>query len=174
MYKASYDPRQMAEFFAKLEKVVGNGGPQFLSDHPNPGNRVEAVDKEIANWPPESYLASSSQFAKAKEVAKGVQAYNAQQIADGAKGGLWAQQNRKAGSIRRHGHSGHTDSVTREYECQRRHQRQRGRARRRLEDISGKRLQYFVSLELAGRSRTEFRHAGPRRRSRETTRSPMA
>ncbi len=99
MYKATYDPRQMAEFFAKLEKVVGNGGPQFLSDHPNPGNRVEAVDREIANWPPETYLASSSQFAKAKEVAKGVQAYNAQQIADGAKGGLWAQQNRKAGSI---------------------------------------------------------------------------
>src|SRR5581483_5822715 len=99
MYKAKYDPRQMAQFFAKLEKLVGNGGPQFLSDHPNPGNRVEAVDKEIVSWPPETYVASSPQFTKVKEVAKGVQAYNAQQIADGAKTGLWAQQNRKAKAI---------------------------------------------------------------------------
>jgi Zn-dependent protease with chaperone function len=99
MYKSGYDPRQMAQFFAKLEKLVGNGGPQFLSDHPNPGNRVEAVDKEIANWPPKDYLASSKQFQQAKDEAKGVKAYNAQQIAEGAKSGLWAQQNRKAGAI---------------------------------------------------------------------------
>jgi len=99
MYKAGYDPRQMAEFFSKLEKLVGNGGPQFLSDHPNPGNRVEAVDKEIADWPPETYRPSSSQFAQVKDQAKGIKAYNAQQISDGAKSGLWAQQNRKAGAI---------------------------------------------------------------------------
>ncbi len=99
MYKAGYDPRQMAQFFAKLEKLVGSGGPQFLSDHPNPGNRVEAVDKEIANWPPKYYLASSKQFSQVKEEAKGIKAYNAQQISDGARAGLWAQQNRKAGAI---------------------------------------------------------------------------
>jgi len=99
MYKAQYDPRQMAEFFAKLEKLVGNGGPQFLSDHPNPGNRVEAVDKEIANWPSEQYLASSKQFAQVKDQAKAIKAYNAKEIAEGAKTGLWAQQNRKAGAI---------------------------------------------------------------------------
>ncbi len=99
MYKAGYDPRQMAEFFAKLEKLVGNGGPQFLSDHPNPGNRVEAVDKEVASWPPKDYLASSKQFSQIKEEAKGIKAYNAQQISEGAKAGLWAQQNRKAGAI---------------------------------------------------------------------------
>jgi beta-barrel assembly-enhancing protease len=99
MYKANYDPRQMAQFFAKLEKLVGTGGPQFLSDHPNPGNRVEAVDREIANWPPEQYLATSKQFLQAKDVAKGIKAYNAKEISDGAKTGLWAQQNRKAGAI---------------------------------------------------------------------------
>jgi predicted Zn-dependent protease len=99
MYKAGYDPRQMAEFFALLEKKVGNGGPQFLSDHPNPGNRVEAVDKEIASWPPKNYLASSQQFTQAKDAAKGIKAYNAQQISEGAKTGLWAQQNVKSGSI---------------------------------------------------------------------------
>src|SRR5579871_3480593 len=80
MYKAGYDPRAMAEFFQKIEKVAGNGGPQFLSDHPNPGNRVEAVDKEIADWPPKQYLGDSPEFARVKDEAKGIKAYSAQQI----------------------------------------------------------------------------------------------
>jgi len=99
MYKNGYDPRAMAQFFQKLEKMVGNGGPQFLSDHPNPGNRVEAVDKEIADWPPKQYLPTSSGFLQAKQQAKGIKAYTAQQIADGAKSGQWAQQNQKSGAV---------------------------------------------------------------------------
>ncbi|HZP62254.1 MAG TPA: M48 family metallopeptidase [Terriglobales bacterium] len=99
MYKNGYDPRAMAEFFQKLEKMSGNGGPQFLSDHPNPGNRVEAVDKEIADWPPKQYAGDSPQFAQAKQEAKGIKAYTAQQISDGGKSGQWAQQNQKAGAI---------------------------------------------------------------------------
>src|SRR5207302_2753063 len=55
MWKASYDPRAMAEFFQKLEKQGGAGGPQFLSDHPNPGNRVAAVEREIRDWPQKNY-----------------------------------------------------------------------------------------------------------------------
>src|SRR5579862_4364217 len=98
MYKANYDPRAMADFFAKLEKMVGNGGPQFLSDHPNPGNRVEAVNKEIAHWPPKQYLPTSPAFLQAKQQAKDIKAYSAQQISDGAKTGQWAQQNQKAGA----------------------------------------------------------------------------
>lgn len=101
MYKANYAPRAMAEFFAKLEKEVGNGGPQFLSDHPNPGNRVEAVEKEIASWPPKQYVATSPAFQQVKQQAKGIKAYNAQQISDGAKSGMWAQQNRQSGSVPR-------------------------------------------------------------------------
>jgi hypothetical protein len=99
MYKAGYDPRAMAQFFAKLETLVGNGGPQFLSDHPNPGNRVEAVDKEIAKWPPKKYLATSPAFLQAKNEAKGIKAYSAQQISDGAKSGLWAAQNQQNSAV---------------------------------------------------------------------------
>jgi len=99
MYKAGYDPRAMADFFAKLEKMVGNGGPQFLSDHPNPGNRVEAVNKEIAHWPPKQYLPTSPAFLQAKQQAKDIKAYTAQQISDGAKTGQWAQQNQKSGAV---------------------------------------------------------------------------
>lgn len=99
MYKAGYNPRAMAEFFQNLELIVGNGGPQLLSDHPNPGNRVEAVDKEIADWPPRQYLASSPAFEQIKDQARNLVAYSAQEIADGARTGRWALENQKSGSI---------------------------------------------------------------------------
>jgi hypothetical protein len=101
MYKAGYNPRSLAQFFQKLEKVVGKGGAQFLSDHPNPGNRVAAVDREIANWPPEPYLPTSPEFVRAKQQATGIESFNGQQIADGAKSGRWAQQNRQTGAVPR-------------------------------------------------------------------------
>src|SRR5260221_339288 len=48
LYDAGYDPRAMAQFFEKLEaETKGKNPPQFLSDHPNPGHRVERVDEEI-------------------------------------------------------------------------------------------------------------------------------
>jgi hypothetical protein len=99
MYKAGYNPRAMAQFFQKLEEQGGNSGPQFLSDHPNPGNRVAAVDKQIADWPPKNFLESSQQFARAKQETAGVKTYTAQQIADGAKQGIWARQNAANGAL---------------------------------------------------------------------------
>jgi beta-barrel assembly-enhancing protease len=48
LYDVGYDPRAMAQFFEKLEaETKGKNPPQFLSDHPNPGNRIERVDEEI-------------------------------------------------------------------------------------------------------------------------------
>src|SRR5579862_1693034 len=38
LWKAGFNPVALADFFQKLEAQGGNG-PQFLSDHPNPGNR---------------------------------------------------------------------------------------------------------------------------------------
>ena len=47
MYDAGFEPRQMAVFFEKLEKEMGSSANsminQFMSDHPNPGNRAQAV-----------------------------------------------------------------------------------------------------------------------------------
>ena len=100
MYKAGYNAQAMADFFEKLEKQSGGGGgPQFLSDHPNPGNRTEAIQKEIQNWPPKKYLASSPAFASAHQQALSTKTYTAQQIADGAKQGSWAEQNRRSGAV---------------------------------------------------------------------------
>jgi Zn-dependent protease with chaperone function len=95
MYRAGYNPQAMADFFETLEKKYGNGGPQLLSDHPNPGNRTAAVQREIQNWPRKNYVSNSPQFASTKQDATHVKAYSAQEIANGAKAGTWEQQNRK-------------------------------------------------------------------------------
>jgi hypothetical protein len=101
MYKEGYDPRAMAEFFQKLEKQAGSSGPQFLSDHPNPGNRVQAVQQEVAEWPSRTFIQSSSEFAQIKQSASKVKVYSAQQIAEGAKQGIWARQNSESGAVPR-------------------------------------------------------------------------
>ncbi len=48
MARAGYDPRDMANMFKTIEKQGGGGGPEWLSDHPNPGNRVESITREAA------------------------------------------------------------------------------------------------------------------------------
>ena len=46
MARAGYDPRDMANMFKTIEKEGRPGGPQWLSDHPNPGDRFEYISKE--------------------------------------------------------------------------------------------------------------------------------
>jgi beta-barrel assembly-enhancing protease len=46
MARAGYDPRDMANMFKTIEQTNGAGGPQWLSDHPNPGNRYEYITQE--------------------------------------------------------------------------------------------------------------------------------
>ncbi len=46
MARAGYDPRDMANVFKTIEKESGPGGPQWMSDHPNPGNRYEYINAE--------------------------------------------------------------------------------------------------------------------------------
>ena len=99
MYRAGYNPKSMADFFQKLEQKYGAGGPQFLSDHPNPGNRQASIQQEIQGWPPKNYAGNSGNFARAKQDASHQKTYTAQEIAAGAKSGAWAEQNRKNGVI---------------------------------------------------------------------------
>ena len=48
MANAGYDPRDMANMFKTIEKISGNGGPQWMSDHPNPSNRYQYINQEAA------------------------------------------------------------------------------------------------------------------------------
>ncbi|HMK31452.1 MAG TPA: M48 family metallopeptidase [Terriglobales bacterium] len=98
LYKAGYNPQAMADFFKALESEGGGNPPQWLSDHPNPGNREQAIEKEIRNWPPENYASDSPAFQKARQHAMGVKAYTGEEIAQGAKSGAWAALNRKNGA----------------------------------------------------------------------------
>ena len=46
MARAGYDPRDLAHMFETIQKEGGGGGPEFLSDHPNPGNRTQYINAE--------------------------------------------------------------------------------------------------------------------------------
>jgi hypothetical protein len=49
MARAGYDPRQLARMFETIEKESkssGGGAPQWMSSHPNPGNRTQYITKE--------------------------------------------------------------------------------------------------------------------------------
>ncbi len=98
LYKAGYNPIELANFFDILNKQ-GGGPPQFLSDHPAPGNRAAAIGKEIKQWPPRQYVSSSSDFQAANKQAKATRAYTQQEIAEGAKSGRWAKENMQSGAV---------------------------------------------------------------------------
>jgi len=66
MCEAGYDPVALARFFQKLEVNGGPGVPEFLSDHPNPGNRVEAVEAEVRTLPHRTYTTDNRQFQAVK------------------------------------------------------------------------------------------------------------
>lgn len=48
MARAGYDPRELAHMFQTIERQSGNGGPEWLSDHPSPANRYAAINREAA------------------------------------------------------------------------------------------------------------------------------
>ena len=109
--KANYNPVALADFFEKIEKL-GSSGPQFLSDHPNPGNRRAAIQQEIAEWPVKKYGRDSPDFAAVRKDAASVPAYTAQEIADGAKSGRWAADNQKIGAVFSEATSGGSATAT--------------------------------------------------------------
>jgi predicted Zn-dependent protease len=53
MAEAGYDPRAMASVMTKLGQASGGaGGPEFLSTHPNPENRIARIEEAIAELYP--------------------------------------------------------------------------------------------------------------------------
>ena len=74
MAEAGYDPMEMARFFEKLGAQGGssNGSiSQFFSDHPNPGNREQAIATEARLLPQKTYGYQTGDFKRMKDaVAK--------------------------------------------------------------------------------------------------------
>jgi len=51
MARAGYDPRDLAHMFERIEQEsssAGGSGPQWMSSHPNPGNRTQYINQEAA------------------------------------------------------------------------------------------------------------------------------
>jgi len=68
MARAGYDPRALARMFETIEKESkseGGSGPQWMSSHPNPGNRTVYINKE-AEALTIATTADASQFASIK------------------------------------------------------------------------------------------------------------
>jgi len=64
MAESGYNPIEMARFFEKL--ATGSQPPQFLSDHPNPGNREKAIEAELRTLPQRDYGYETRDFARMK------------------------------------------------------------------------------------------------------------
>ncbi|MGH9714839.1 MAG: M48 family metallopeptidase [Candidatus Acidiferrales bacterium] len=67
MYKAGYDPNSFVSFFEKVEAVEKKQPgsiPKVFSTHPPTPDRIEAIQKEIANILParEEYIVTTSEF----------------------------------------------------------------------------------------------------------------
>ena len=65
MHNAGYNPAELANFFRKLEAEGGNQNKlveMFMASHPNPGNRVQAVQKEAKSLPSRTYNGETGQF----------------------------------------------------------------------------------------------------------------
>ncbi len=85
LYNAGYDPRGLPQFFEIIQAKYGAGGAQLLTDHPNPGNRTEYVNAEIATLPqhPNSVVTSAA-FSRMHVSAVQERTFTAQQVKDGA------------------------------------------------------------------------------------------
>ena len=84
LYDVGYDPRAMPQFFETIQAKYGQGGAQFLSDHPNPGNRTEYVDREISTFQPrQHYTTNSPQFTEIHQIVAGMHPYTSKEVASG-------------------------------------------------------------------------------------------
>ncbi|HKO20420.1 MAG TPA: M48 family metallopeptidase, partial [Acidobacteriaceae bacterium] len=94
LYQAGYDPRGLAQIFEIIESKLGSGGAQWLSDHPNPGNRTRYVMDEIATLPPRTnQVVQTAAFKQAKALAEKTRTFTAEET----KAGVWKRGNYAAG-----------------------------------------------------------------------------
>jgi hypothetical protein len=67
MARAGYDPLDLMRMFQTIQKQGGSGGPQFMSDHPNPGNREAYITQEASHLRIEGRAGDSREFARVQD-----------------------------------------------------------------------------------------------------------
>jgi len=99
MANAGYDPRDLANMFRTIEQQGGSRAPQWLSSHPDPGNRYQYINQEA------SYLRVSPDpikvtrdFSRVQERLRSMpRAMTMEQIEAASKNGQGPVQNPTAG-----------------------------------------------------------------------------
>jgi hypothetical protein len=100
MASASYDPREMANMFKTIEKQSGPSGPEWLSDHPNPGNRSEYILAEAAKLKVAGSPRNSEQFGRIKAQLKAMSpAPTTEEATKNAKRGTTTPNARPTGRV---------------------------------------------------------------------------
>ena len=88
MAQAGYDPRQMANMFRTIQSQGGSRGPEWLSSHPDPGNRYEAINREAQSLRIEGRADTADEFQDARSsLSRMSPAPTAAQIAQAQKRG---------------------------------------------------------------------------------------
>ena len=64
MARAGYDARELANMFRILESQGGKSGPEWMSSHPNPGNRFEAINREASMLPVDNPVRDTGEFRR--------------------------------------------------------------------------------------------------------------
>jgi beta-barrel assembly-enhancing protease len=87
MARAGYDPREMANMFQTIARRGGGGGPEWLSDHPNPSNRYDAINREAGLLRVEGSSGSNAEIRSVQaRLARMSPAPSTQQVAQARQG----------------------------------------------------------------------------------------
>jgi hypothetical protein len=79
--RAGYEPREMANMFKTIQEEGGAQGPEWLSSHPDPGNRYNAITKEAESLRVQG-RGDTGQFSSMQARIKGMgPSYTAEDIA---------------------------------------------------------------------------------------------
>ena len=98
-HNAGYDPRGLPQFFEIIQAKYGSGGAQFLSDHPNPGNRTAYVNAEIAQLSPlPNPIKTTPAFVEARRIAAGQRVYSSKEMEAGQWRGTGLYAGRPGGA----------------------------------------------------------------------------
>jgi hypothetical protein len=82
MARAGYDPREMASMFRTIQAKSGNGGPQWMSSHPNPSNRSEYITAEAKMLEVRNPIRNTQAFTQVKSrLARMAPAPTAEEVA---------------------------------------------------------------------------------------------
>ncbi|MFN2502413.1 MAG: M48 family metalloprotease [Pyrinomonadaceae bacterium] len=72
MANAGYDPRDLANVFQTIARQGGGSGPEWLSSHPDPGNRYQKINREAAYLRVENPIKITRDFERVKARLSGM------------------------------------------------------------------------------------------------------